>query len=76
MALKFNEFIRIKEAAEILGVSQTTLREWEARGKIASYRSPMNEKKRLYRREELLQMLEDIQPKKAESETNQERDTD
>lgn len=76
MALKFNEFIQIKEAAELLGVSQVTLRVWEEKGKIASYRSPMNEKKRLYIREELLQMLEDIQPKKAESETNQERDTD
>ena len=66
MAIKFDEFIQIEEAAAMLGVNSQTLRSWERRGILTSYRSPIN-KWRLYKREELEKFLEDIQPKKAEN---------
>lgn len=35
-------FVRVKEAAEMLGVSPNTIRAWGAAGKIAEYRHPVN----------------------------------
>ena len=58
--MKINEFINIKEAAEILGVTPHTLRKWEKDGKIKVYRNPMN-KFRMYKKEELEQFLQDIE---------------
>jgi DNA (cytosine-5)-methyltransferase 1 len=46
------DFVRIKEAAAILGVHQNTLRNWGRAGKIAEYRHPINGY-RLYRKSEL-----------------------
>ena len=34
--------IRVKEAAELLGVSPNTVRAWGASGKIPEYRHPVN----------------------------------
>jgi len=39
---KLDEYLRIKEAAEYLGVCQNTLRNWEAAGKIPVHRHPLN----------------------------------
>lgn len=39
---KLDEYVRIKEAAEYLGVHRNTLRNWEAAGKIKVHRHPMN----------------------------------
>ena len=39
---KLDEYVRIKEAAEYLGVHTNTLRNWEAAGKIKVHRHPMN----------------------------------
>jgi excisionase family DNA binding protein len=39
---RLDEYLRIKEAAEYLGVCQNTLRNWEAAGKIAVCRHPLN----------------------------------
>ena len=36
------DFITIKEAAEILGVSRDTLRRWDKAGKLKTRRHPMN----------------------------------
>ena len=44
--------IRVKEAAELLGVSPNTIRAWGASGKIPEYRHPVNNY-RLYKRYEL-----------------------
>lgn len=44
--------IRVKEAAELLGVSPNTIRAWGASGKIPEYRHPVNNY-RLYKRDEL-----------------------
>lgn len=39
---KLKDFMRISEAAEYLGVSPNTLRNWENAGKIAAHRHPVN----------------------------------
>ena len=39
---KLDEYLRIKDAAEYLGVCQNTLRNWEAAGKIIVCRHPVN----------------------------------
>ena len=39
---KLHEYMRIKQAAEHLGVCQNTLRNWEASGKIPVHRHPLN----------------------------------
>lgn len=39
---KLKDFLRISEAAEYLGVSPNTLRNWENAGKIAAHRHPVN----------------------------------
>lgn len=37
-----NNFITIKDAAQILGVSKLTLRNWDNQGKLKAYRHPFN----------------------------------
>lgn len=49
---KLRDFLRISEAAEYLGVSPNTLRNWERAGKIVAHRHPVN-RYRLFKREEL-----------------------
>ena len=39
---KLSEYVQTAEAAEILGVSQTTLRKWAEAGKIPVRRNPAN----------------------------------
>lgn len=56
---KLNEYVLTAEAAEILGVSQNTLRTWAADGKIAMHRNPANGY-RLFRRAELAKFLRAI----------------
>ena len=60
---KFNEFIRIAEAAKMIGITPTTLRTWERKGKIASYRNPINNW-RMYKSDEIEKLMERIQPTK------------
>jgi len=54
------DFLRISEAAEYLGVSPNTLRNWENAGKIAAHRHPVNDY-RLFKKEELDELLRQIQ---------------
>ncbi len=49
-------FLRISEAADYLGVSPNTLRNWENAGKIAAHRHPVNGY-RLFKQEELDSLL-------------------
>jgi MerR family copper efflux transcriptional regulator len=58
--LKLKDFLRISEAAEYLGVSPNTLRNWESAGKIVATRHPVNDY-RLFRREDLDAMLKKVE---------------
>ena len=53
-------FLRVKDAAELLGVSPNTVRSWGAESKIPEYRHPVNNY-RLYKREDLEQVLQELE---------------
>jgi len=53
-------YFSIKEAAEILGVSPLTLRNWDRLGKFKAQRHPMNNY-RVYKRSALERIIEDIE---------------
>ena len=53
---KLDEYLRIKEAAEYLGVSPNTLRNWGRDGRIIEHRHPVNNY-RLYKKADLTRML-------------------
>jgi excisionase family DNA binding protein len=56
---KLSEYVKVAEAAEILGVSLGTVRTWGADGKIPMHRNPANGY-RLFKREELEKFLKKI----------------
>lgn len=58
---RIDEYMRIKEAAAFLGVTPNTLRNWEKEKKIKVYRNPQNSY-RLYKKEDLEQLLNKIAP--------------
>ena len=61
---KLRDYLRIAEAAEYLGVSPNTLRNWENARKLVAHRHPVNQY-RLFRREELDALLKQVvQPQK------------
>jgi MerR family transcriptional regulator, copper efflux regulator len=53
------DYLTVSAAAEFLGVSAATLRNWDRAGKVKAVRHPINGY-RLYRREELATLLEGI----------------
>jgi excisionase family DNA binding protein len=53
---KLSEYVKVAEAAEILGVSLGTVRTWAADGKIPMHRNPANGY-RLFKREDLERFL-------------------
>lgn len=53
---KLSEYVKTAEAAEILGVSQTTLRKWAEAGKIPVRRNPANGY-RIFLRDDLERLL-------------------
>lgn len=62
---KLSEYVKIAEAAEILGVSQNTLRAWAEAGKVPMRRNPANGY-RLFSRKELERFLAHVErPAKA-----------
>ena len=56
---KLRDFLRVREAAAILGVSPNTLRNWSRDGKIPFHRNPINGY-RLYKRTDLERLLRTI----------------
>jgi MerR family copper efflux transcriptional regulator len=64
---KLDEYLQITEAAEFLGVSRNTLRNWGREGKLVEHRHPINNY-RLYKQtdlEALLQTAEKSSARKA-----------
>ena len=53
-------YFSIKEAAEILGVTPLTLRNWDSSGKFKANRHPMNNY-RVYKLSALQNIIEDIE---------------
>ncbi len=63
---RLDDYLRIREAAEFLGVSPNTLRNWGREDKITEFRHPVNNY-RLYRRSDLEDILRRItKPRQAE----------
>ena len=58
---KLRDYLRISDAADYLGVSPNTLRNWDRAGKIAVHRHPVNGY-RLFRQEELDSLLRKVEP--------------
>ena len=58
--LRREGYLRVKEAAELLGIAPNTLRSWGADGKVPEYRHPVN-RYRLYRREDLDAVLQQLE---------------
>lgn len=57
--LKLNEYLKRKEAAEFLGVSYSTMRNWEAKKILIAYRHPFYNS-RLYKKEDLIILLKSV----------------
>lgn len=53
------DLLTIKDAAELLGVCEMTLRRWDRSGKFSPHRHPLN-KYRLYKRDDVLRLLRQI----------------
>ncbi len=53
---KIDDYLKIKNAAAFLGVSASTLRNWEKQKKLKAYRNPVN-RYRLYLRKDLEDLL-------------------
>ena len=62
--VRISDFMTVAQAAEFLGVSPSTLRNWDKVGKVKAARHPVNGY-RLYRRENLQQLLARVQRRKA-----------
>ena len=56
---KLKDYLRVKEAAEFLGVSPNTIRNWSREGKLKTFRNPINGY-RLFRRQDLEKFLRAI----------------
>lgn len=54
------EYMTIKTAAEFLGVTPNTLRNWGSAGKIKEHRHPINNY-RLYKRQDLQRLLASVE---------------
>ena len=66
MKAKLSEYVMVAEAAEILGVSQGTVRTWAEAGKIPMHKNPANGY-RLFKRRDLENFLEKVgKPQKSE----------
>jgi len=53
------EYLTVQEASDLIGVSPSTLRNWDRAGKLKARRNPVNGY-RLYAREELEQLLKRV----------------
>ena len=59
MKTNLKDYLTIKKAAEFLGVCKDTLRIWDVKGKLKSFRHPINDY-RLYKKSELVKLLKKV----------------
>jgi DNA-binding transcriptional MerR regulator len=57
--LDYNNYLRVGEAAKLIGVDIQTLRRWDKAGKLKPYRHPVSNY-RLYMLAQVNKLLEDI----------------
>ena len=60
IVLEMEGFVRVKQAASMLGVSPNTIRTWGAGGKVPEYRHPVNNY-RLYKLADLKKILRQLE---------------
>ena len=53
------EYVTIKEASDLLGVTPQTLRAWEKKGELVPYRNPINNY-RVYKVGQIEQFIEEM----------------
>ena len=58
--LRSEGYLRVKEAAKVLGVAPNTLRAWGAAGKIPEHRHPAN-RYRMYKQADLEQLNQQVE---------------
>lgn len=58
----FSDYLRIGQAAVLIGVHPDSLRRWERIGKLKAYRHPIN-RYRLYLRDDLEAFLKEVETK-------------
>ena len=58
-----DNFLTIKQAAKMLGVSALTLRNWDKSGKFTASRHPINNY-RVYKKDEVDMLIDDIRSKR------------
>jgi DNA (cytosine-5)-methyltransferase 1 len=58
--LRSQGYVRVREAATLLGVSANTIRNWGADGKLPEYRHPVNNH-RLFKRADLESIMDDLE---------------
>ena len=54
-----DEYLLVKQAAELLGVSANTVRAWASTGKLQEYRHPVNNY-RLFKTSDIEELLDQI----------------
>lgn len=59
---KQKRYLKIKEVAQILGITPLTLRNWDKSGKLKAYRNPINNY-RVYKPEDIELFLRKIESK-------------
>lgn len=57
--MQIEEYLKIREVADLLGVSTQTLRLWEKKGELVSYRNPINNY-RMYKVSQIETFLEEM----------------
>ena len=65
MPPNLKEYLRIQEAAEVLGVNPMTLRRWDSSGKLPALRHPISGY-RLYSKPDLEAILQTLQTQYSE----------
>jgi excisionase family DNA binding protein len=55
----FHDYMTVRQAAAFLGVSSSTLRNWDKSGKLRAVRHPIN-RYRLYQKTQLTRLLRDF----------------
>jgi len=63
--INFKAYLKVKEAADLLGVTVMTLHRWDAKGKLKALRHPINHY-RLYKVTDLRKLLKNIRRKQLD----------